>query len=104
FIVSLLCLYVSAYARVTAEGFELARLTRKVEAAAKKEQALQAAIFESTAPETIARKAQAMGLIPATDVNLVPPPNPVSAHPTDAETPAASTEPNTIKREAVSTP
>ena len=63
FVVSLLCLYVSAYARVTAEGFELSRLTAKIRSAQVEEQALEAAISKQSASETLIQRAGAMGMI-----------------------------------------
>jgi cell division protein FtsL len=73
FSVSLLLLYVAAYARVTSEGFEAATLSRKLRAAEKEQDALKVRIGELKTPEQVARRAQAMGMVPGTpeSVNLI---------------------------------
>jgi cell division protein FtsL len=73
FSVSLLLLYVAAYARVTAEGFEAAALSRKLRAAEKEQDALKVRIGELRTPEQVAKRAQSIGMVPGTpeNVNLV---------------------------------
>ncbi|MDX1933578.1 MAG: hypothetical protein SFU56_13300 [Capsulimonadales bacterium] len=66
FIVSLLCCYVAAYARVTAEGFAIKRLHREIAEAEKRGNALQASISEHQSLERIAELARKMGLVPQT--------------------------------------
>lgn len=63
FLVTLLCLYVSAYARVTAEGYEASRLERHLRAAAAEEEALRAKIAHLRMPETVRQRAENMGLV-----------------------------------------
>jgi hypothetical protein len=94
FTVSLLLLYVAAYARVTAEGFEAATLTHKLRAAQKEEDALRTRIGELSSPDTVARRAQAMGMVqgaPAT-MNVVTA-SAGSAAPTPASTSAGAGRP-----------
>jgi hypothetical protein len=70
FLVSLLLLYVAAYARVTAEGFEAATLTRKLRAADKEQEALKVRIGELRTPEEVAKRAQVMGMVPRRPENV----------------------------------
>jgi hypothetical protein len=63
FAVSLLCFYVTAYARVNAEGQQLSRLRQDLKVAERREIELKGEIsrYQLSAP----RRAQAMNLIPA---------------------------------------
>lgn len=65
FVVSLACLYVNAYARVTAEGFEAARLGRQVVAAEEERLALTAQISNLNRPEVVEEAARRLGLVPS---------------------------------------
>lgn len=62
FTVSLLCLYVSAYARVTAEGFELSRLKADVKKAEIQHEMLMAEESRLKLPETVGQRALALGM------------------------------------------
>jgi hypothetical protein len=63
FAVTLLCLYVSAYARVTAEGFETSRLTRQLNAAVKEEEGLRASRDRLKLPETVRQRAEGLNMV-----------------------------------------
>ena len=60
FTVSLLCLYVSAYARVTAEGFELSRLQTGLRRAEIAHETLQAEVSRLSLPSTVRLRAAAL--------------------------------------------
>jgi hypothetical protein len=62
FTVSLLCLYVSAYARVTAEGFDLGRVKEQLRAASVVHEALQAQVSQLTLPAAVGERASALGM------------------------------------------
>lgn len=81
FVVSLLCFYVAAYARVTAEGFELSRLKRQMRASVASEDALRAEISRLTLPGAVARRAATLKLIPGTPQALKVVSPPASAAP-----------------------
>ena len=83
FAVSLLCLYVTAYARVNAERLELSRLRGELKAAQRQEIVLNGEIsrYHLSAPV----RAQAMGLMPA-------PPEAVQVL-TQGDAPASGNEP-----------
>lgn len=76
FCVSLACFYVAAYARVTAEGFEAARVRAAMKQAAFDKEALQADISRLTLPATVQARAAQMGMVRATSqtVRMVTPP------------------------------
>lgn len=63
--VSLLCLYVSAYARVTQEGNDLVRLRRELSAAQQEGRDLEAGIDALRHPATVNARAKALGMVPA---------------------------------------
>ena len=63
FAVSLLCLYVTAYARVNAERLQLARLRQELKLAERREILLKGAISQYHLSATA--RAQAMGMVPA---------------------------------------
>ena len=65
FLVTLLCGYVAAYARVTATGFELSVLRRDLRRTELEEEALRAELSRLKQPEAVARRAQAMGMVVA---------------------------------------
>lgn len=65
FAVSLLCLYVSAYARVTAEGNGLVRLKRELNAAEQEGHDLEAQIDALRHPAMVNARAKALGMEPA---------------------------------------
>lgn len=58
FLVSLLCFYVSAYAQVQAQSFEVKELSLKLARAQAEEQAMRAAISHALAPQTVAQYAK----------------------------------------------
>lgn len=64
FFVSLAAFYVSAYARVTAQGVEEARLTRDIRAAKQQEEALHARISELTLGDKVQARALQMDMEP----------------------------------------
>jgi cell division protein FtsB len=81
FLVSLLCLYVAAYARVTAEGFEISELRKEIRASEKEAEALRAEISRLMLPETVRERAVQAGMVVGTpgSLNLVKPrPEPVT--------------------------
>jgi len=61
-LVSLLCVYVYAYARVMAAGFEASRLQRALVEAQQEEQDLLAQISVLSLPGTVERRAKSLGL------------------------------------------
>lgn len=63
FSVTLLCLYVSAYARVTAEGFDASRLTRQLNASIKEEEGLRANRDRLKLPDTVRQRAEELGMV-----------------------------------------
>lgn len=65
FIVSLLCCYVYAYARVTAAGFEQSRLLRDMQKAKQEEEALKAEVSRLSLPGAVGQRAQSLGMAPA---------------------------------------
>jgi cell division protein FtsB len=75
FFVSLLCLYVAAYARVTAEGFEVSELRREIKASEKEAEALRAEISRMMLPETVRERAVQAGMVVGTpgSINMVKP-------------------------------
>ena len=62
FLVSLLCVYVDAYARVTTAGFQLSVLRRDLQRAKQEEDVLRAEIGTLRMPNAIARRAQELGM------------------------------------------
>lgn len=64
FAVTLLCLYVAAYARVTAEGFDANRLAKRLRASQNVEKQLEAEISRLKLPETVQKRATEMGMVP----------------------------------------
>ena len=66
FLVSLLCIYVDAYARVTTAGFQLSLLRRDLQQAKQEEDALRAEIGLLTLPNAVARRAKELGMEPST--------------------------------------
>ena len=70
FLVSLLCIYVDAYARVTTAGFQLSLLRRDLRRAKQEEDALNAELGNLRMPSAVARRAQDLGMVMQTD-NLV---------------------------------
>jgi hypothetical protein len=60
FTVTILCLYLSAYASVTAEGFELSRLRAMNKQADRERDVLQAEISRLSLPQTVAQRAAAL--------------------------------------------
>jgi hypothetical protein len=61
-LVSLLCVYVYAYARVMAAGLEASRLQRDLVKAQQEEQDLRAKISVLSLPGTVERRAKSLGL------------------------------------------
>jgi hypothetical protein len=64
-LVSLLCCYVYAYARLTAAGFELSRLTRDLRDAEREEAALHAQVSNLSLAASIEQRARGLGMEPA---------------------------------------
>lgn len=62
FLVSLLCIYVDAYARVTTAGFQLSVLRRDLRRAKQEEDTLRAQIGQLTLPNAVARRARELGM------------------------------------------
>ena len=75
-LVSLLCCYVYAYARVTSAGIELSSLRRELQEAKQEEEALRAEVSHLSLPTTVEQRARTIGMAPAppqaTKVILVP--------------------------------
>jgi len=79
-LVSLLCVYVYAYARVTAAGFAASRLRRDLTLARQEEQDLRARISGLSLPGTVANRAKKLGMqmaastatqmLPATEASI----------------------------------
>ena len=65
FLVSLLCCYVYAYARVTAAGIELSSVRRDLQKARQEEDALRAEISRLSLPAALEHRAQGIGMVPA---------------------------------------
>ena len=63
FLVSLLCCYVYAYARVTSAGFEASRLRRALREARQKEEMLHAEVSRLRLATGVAQRARKLGLI-----------------------------------------
>ncbi len=61
-LVSLLCVYVYAYARVAAAGFEASRMRRALAGARQEEQNLRARISTLSLPGTVASRAKSLGM------------------------------------------
>lgn len=76
FVVSLACFYVAAYAKVTSEGIESARIQIEIKDAAREKEALEAEISRSTLPVAVRARAVQMGMVktPPQTVRLVTPP------------------------------
>ena len=62
FLVSLLCIYVDAYARVTTAGFQLSQLRRELRRAKQEEDFLRAELGNLRMPNAVARRAQELGM------------------------------------------
>ena len=71
FTVTLCCLYLFAYASVTAEGFELSRLRQKNKEASLKRDTLQAEISRLSLPQTVAQRAAMLGMVKGTPDTLI---------------------------------
>ena len=71
FTATMCCLYLFAYASVTAEGFELSRLRLKNKEASLKRDVLQAEISRLSLPRTGAQRAEALGMVKGTPETLV---------------------------------
>jgi cell division protein FtsL len=87
FTVTILCLYLSAYATVTAEGFELSRLRAMNKKADLQRDTLQAEISRLSLPQTVAQRAAALQMVPGTPQTLTIVSGESSSAPV-AETPA----------------
>ncbi|MBC8103016.1 MAG: hypothetical protein H7Z41_10565 [Cytophagales bacterium] len=70
FTVTILCLYVSAYARVTGEGFERSRLRSQLKQANLQRDTLQAEISRLSLPRTVAQRAAELQMEPGTPETL----------------------------------
>jgi cell division protein FtsL len=70
FTVTILCLYLCAYASVTAEGFELSRLRSLNKQADLQRDTLQAEISRLSLPQTVAQRAKELGMEPGTPQTL----------------------------------
>lgn len=64
-LVTLLCGYVHAYARLTATSFETASLRRKIAKAKQEEESLRATIGRLSLPAQVERRARILGMVPA---------------------------------------
>ncbi len=62
FLVSMLCIYVYAYARVTTAGFHLSLLRRDLQRAKQEEDVLRAEIGRLSLPNAVARRAKELGM------------------------------------------
>ena len=71
FTVTICCLYLFAYASVTAEGFELSRLRQKSREASLKRDTLQAEISRLSLPQTVAERAAMLGMEKGTPETLI---------------------------------
>jgi hypothetical protein len=69
FCVTLLCLYVAAYARVTAEGFEISQLRKDIKASEAESEALRAEISRLTLPDAVKVRAIQAGMVVGTPGN-----------------------------------
>jgi hypothetical protein len=65
FLVSLLCIYVGAYARVTADGFVLSELRRELRRERQEGDILRAEVTALRLPSAVEKRALALGMIPA---------------------------------------
>ena len=94
FCVSLACFYVAAYARVTAEGYEAARVRAAMKQAAFDKEALEADISRLTLPATVQARAAQMGMVRATSqtVRMVSPPSASTTADTNNAPDSASTQ------------
>jgi cell division protein FtsL len=86
FTVTILCLYLSAYATVTAEGYELSRLRALNKQADLQRDTLQAEISRLSLPQTVAQRAAMLQLEPGTPETLTIVPN-KSSEATTPQTP-----------------
>ena len=86
FCVSLLCFYVSAYARVTADTVNAARFKASAEEAEEKGDKLQAELAKLSSPTTVEQTAKSLRFVPG-----APPLMPMIS-PSPAATPAPSSE------------
>ena len=71
FAVTIICLYLSAYATVTAEGFELARLRTNNKAENLRHDTLQAEISRLSLPQTVAERAKLLGMEQGTQKTVI---------------------------------
>jgi cell division protein FtsL len=71
--VTLMCLYLAAYARVMAEGFEISEMRKAMRVEEAKSEALRAEISRLNLPESVRERAEKLGLVSGTpsSVNLV---------------------------------
>ena len=63
FVVSLCCFYIAAYAKVTSEGIESARVQADLKDAARDKEALEAEVSRLTLPPTVRARAVQMGMV-----------------------------------------
>jgi hypothetical protein len=70
FVATLLCLYLMAYARVTADSYAVNRLEKRLRLAEAEGRALEAKISQYHLPDVIRKRAEAVGMVPA-DANHI---------------------------------
>ena len=71
FTVTILLLYLCAYASVTADGFELSRLRTMNKDADLKRDTLQAEISRLSLPKTVAERAAALQMVPGDSQSVI---------------------------------